>query len=185
MLLHGLMGSPGNFEATVRLLIEQEVPLVAPLYGLRATVSLSHSFDELVGIFSHHLKRSPSGQVDIIGHSLGGLMGLQLAHHFPGGVRTLVGVGATFRGLPPLKNIAIRHGIHMFMGRGAIELMVKTPLSAEIPAGTRVVSIISDADRIVPRSSSELGEIIQVKGIRHEYLPSLARDITQALDWTP
>lgn len=183
VLLHGLLGSPGNFELTARALIAAGAPVIAPEYGLRGTVPVERSLTELVDVLSPHLGSSRT--VDIVGHSLGGLLGLRLAHEFPGSVRTLVGVGAAFRGLPAPRNPVVRRGIGTVMGRGALDLLTREPWAAEVPAGTRVVSIISDADRIVPRESSDLGEVVEVHGVRHEYLPSLAREISAALAWTP
>ena len=183
VLLHGLLGSPGNFELTARALIAAGIPVIAPEYGLRGTVPVERSLTELVDVLSPHLGSSRT--VDIVGHSLGGLLGLRLARQFPGSVRTLVGVGAAFRGLPAPRNPVVRRGIGTVMGRGALDLLTPEPWAAEVPAGTRVVSIISDADRIVPRESSDLGEVVEVHGVRHEYLPSLAREISAALAWTP
>lgn len=183
VLLHGLLGSPGNFEVTARALIAAGVPVIAPEYGLRGTVPVERSLTELVDVLSPHL--GPSRTVDIVGHSLGGLLGLRLAHEFPGSVRTLVGVGAAFRGLPAPRNPVVRRGIGTVMGRGALDLLTREPWAVEVPVGTRVVSIVSDADRIVPRESSGLGEIVEVRGVRHEYLPSLAGQISAALAWTP
>lgn len=177
VLVHGLMGSPGNFERTARALVARRIPVVAPAYGRRGTVSLDDSLTELIDALP------PAAPLDIVGHSLGALLGLRIAHRFPGKVRTLVGLGATFRGLPTPPNQLFSLSARAFLGRGATELM--RPIEATEPAGTRVVSIISDRDHYVPRSSSELGEIINVHGIRHEYLPGLADETIQALRWTP
>ena len=100
-------------------------------------------------------------------------------------MRTLVGVGAAFRGLPLPPNPVVRRGVGIVMGRGAGDLMTATPFEAEVPAGTRVVSLISDADRVVPSASSELGEIVRIHGVRHEHLPGLAEPIIDALEWRP
>ncbi|QGU05501.1 alpha/beta fold hydrolase [Corynebacterium comes] len=183
MLLHGLMGSPGNFERTARGLLDLGIPAVAPLYGLRGTVRIEQSFAELVAVTGEILVARE--RIDIVGHSLGGHLGLRLAHEFPGRVRTLVGVGAAFRGLPPPPNPAVRLGVGIVMGRGADDLMTRVPFEAAAPEGTRVVSLISDADRVVPAASSELGEVRRISGIRHEHLPGLAADIIAALEWTP
>lgn len=183
LLLHGLMGSPGNFERTARGLLELGAPLAAPLYGLRGTVPLERSFGELADVAGDIL--ATRERIDIVGHSLGGHLGLRLAHEFPGRVRTLVGVGAAFRGLPLPPNPVVRRGVGLVMGRGADDLMTAVPFAAAVPAGTRVVSLISDADQVVPATSAELGEIRRICGIRHEHLPGLAGDIIDALDWTP
>ena len=178
LLLHGLMGSPGNFERTVTALLELGAPVVAPLYGDRGTVAVERSFTELVDVASD----LPT-PFDIVGHSLGGYLGLRLAHEFP--VRTLVGVGACFRGLPLPPRRAVRAAIPLVMGRGAGDLMTAEPFTAELPARTRVVSLVSDADTIVPAASSDLGEVRPLTGVRHEHLPAQADAILDALEWTP
>ena len=177
VLLHGLMGSPGNFERTARALVGLGAPVVAPLYGQRGTVTVEQSFEELIDVC-----RALPLPVDIVGHSLGGLLGLRLAHECK--VRTLVGVGACFKGLP-LPRRALRRAIPLVMGRGAGDLMTATPFDAAVPEGTRVVSLISDADTIVPAWSSELGEVRRLHGVRHEHLPGQADAILDALEWTP
>ncbi|AGF73391.1 alpha/beta fold hydrolase [Corynebacterium halotolerans] len=185
VLLHGLMGSPGNYERTARRLLDAGVPVAAPEYGRHGTVGLERSLAEITDGIGEVLGHSPTGRIDIVGHSLGGLMGLRLAHYLPGKVRTLVGLGAAFRGLPPARNRLLGWGIGTVMGVGARELMVPQPLDAVVPEGTRVVSIVSDADRVVPTDSSRLGELVEVHGVRHEHLPGLAAEITDALGWRP
>lgn len=185
MFLHGVLASPGNFEGAVRELTTRGVPVIAPAYGNRGTGDLLASFRELSALLrdevlpvTHHL--------DIVGHSAGGRLGLQLAHHFPGRVRTLVGIGAAYRGVPlGVGRIAvIRHRIIGRIGGPAYrQLMVPAPLAASLPVGTRVVSLVSDADGIVPRTSAELGEVRRLHGVRHEHLPQQTEAILAALAW--
>ena len=177
MLLHGLMGSPGNFEPTVRALLELGAPVTAPLYVRRGTVRVETSFAELVDFTGGILAEAE--HIDVVGHSLGGHLGLRLAHEFPGRVRTLVGVGAAFRGLPLPPNPVVRRGVSLVMGRGAGDLLTRVPFEAVVPEGTRVVSLISDADRIVPAASAEFGEVRRIPAVRHEHLPGLAREILE------
>ena len=180
VLLHGLMGSPGNFEATATALVDRGVPVVAPLYGERGTVGVDKSLDELLDATS-----SLPTPFDIVGHSLGGYLGLRLAVERPGTVRTLVGVGACFRGLPLPPRRLVRRAIPLVMGRGAGDLMTAVPFPADIPTGTRVVSLVSDGDTVVPAASASLGEVRTLHGVRHEHLPGQADAIIEALDWTP
>lgn len=185
VLLHGLMGSPGNFERTVHRFLDARVPVAAPEYGRRGTVGLDDSLAEVTRSIDEILALSPTGRIDVVGHSLGALMGLRLAHARPGKVRTLVGVGAVFRGLPRARNPLLGWGIRVLMGVGARELMVPEPFDAVVPEGTRVVSIHSDADWVVPADSSRLGETVEIHGVRHEHLPGRAEEIWDALAWEP
>ena len=56
---------------------------------------------------------------------------------------------------------------------------------ASAPAGTRVVSIVSSADRVVPVSSARLGKLVRIDGVIHENLPQVTRPVLEALDWRP
>lgn len=174
VLLHGLMGSPGNFAATAEALLERGIPVVAPLYGDRGTVAVETSFRELLDATSP----LPT-PFDVVGHSLGGYLGLRLATARPGTVRTLVGVGACFRGLPLPPRRLVRKAIPLVMGRGASDLMTADPFPADVPEGTRVVSLVSDGDTVVPAS---LGEVRPLHGVRHEHLPGQATAIIDALE---
>ncbi len=185
MLLHGLLGSPGNFERTAHALLDADVPLLAPTYGRRGTIGLADSTAEVLSCVTAAVAHSPTGRVDIVGHSLGGLLGLRCAHALPGAVRTLVGLGAVFRGLPPGPNRLLRWGVGVVAGDGARELMVAEPFEATVPQDTRVVSLYSGVDRVVPAGSSRLGEVVELPGVRHEYLPGEAEAICRALAWRP
>lgn len=176
VFVHGTLASPGNFELPAAELARRGVPFFAPAYGQRGTGGLKQSVDELVDF----VDKLDVDQVDIVGHSLGGLMGLEVAHALPGKVRTLVGLGACYRGVP----ITYRFPrlVKLVMGPAYTELTETKNFTLEEPSGTRVVSIVSDADRIVPESSATLGEVVRVSGKRHEILPQLTPEIMDALD---
>lgn len=175
VFLHGTLASPGNFELPATELARLGVPFFAPAYGQRGTGDLDESRAELVDF----ILKLPVSQIDIVGHSLGGLMGLKIAHALPGRVRTLVGLGACYKGVP----ISYRFPrlVHWIGGPALTQLTKTTRFVLSEPKGTRVVSIISSADRIVPESSSTLGEIIHIDGVRHEILPQQTREIMAAL----
>lgn len=177
LFLHGVLGAPGNFEAPIRMLIDAHIPVLAPCYGRRATVPVEESLAELRGLLT------PLGPVDIVGHSLGAALGLRLAQDFP--VRTLVGLGAAFRGIPYRGPDWLRRAAGVVAGPSLAQLLCAEPWPVEVPAGTRVVSIHSTIDRVVPASSSELGEVIALPGIRHEHLPQVTHPVLAALGRGP
>lgn len=185
LFLHGVLASPGNFEGAIRALLVQGVPVLAPTYGNRGTGDIHASLRELRELLDARLP-DPTGQFDIIGHSLGGRLGLELAHHHPTRVRTLVGLGASYRGVPRRDTPGARL-LNQALGRvGGLayrQLMVPVPLRAELPAHTRVVSLVSDRDTVVPPSSAELGEVHRLPGVRHEHLPQQTGAILRALAW--
>lgn len=185
MFLHGVLASPGNFEPAVRALVDRGAPVLAPAYGNRGTGDIHDSLEQLTQLLE---EAALPGRLDIVGHSLGGLLGLRLAHRFPGKVRTLVGVGTPYRGVPlgqgglgPL----LRAALGVIGGPAYRQMMVESPFPTPLPAKTRVVSVVSDIDRIVPPESAELGEVHRITGVHHEHLPQQREAILTALDWRP
>ncbi|MGD7001400.1 esterase/lipase family protein [Corynebacterium halotolerans] len=187
LFLHGVLASPGNFGEAIRELAGAGVPVLAPAYGNRGTGDLTASLAELSGLLARELPAADSA-FDIVGHSLGGLLGLRLAHHFPGRVRTLVGVGAAWRGVPLApgrRGRIIRGALGLVGGPAYRQLLLTAPLEATAPYRTRVVSLVSDADRIIPPATASLGEVRMLRGVAHEHLPQQSAPILEALDWRP
>lgn len=185
MFLHGVLASPGNFEPAIRALVDGGTPVLAPAYGNRGTGDIHDSLEHLTRLLAD---TAPPGRIDIVGHSSGGLLGLRLAHRFPGRIRTLVGVGAAYRGVPlrqDRRGLLLRTALGVIGGPAYHQMMVKSLLPVALPAKTRVVSVVSDLDRIVPPESAELGEVHRITGIRHEHLPQQREAILAALDWRP
>lgn len=205
LVLHGSVGSPGNFGPLLRSLADAARRTVcAPPYGGRGTAPLAAARDELLPVARRLAAGSPDGSIDVVGHSLGGLHGLLLAGAgVP--VRRLVGLGACFRGLPahladPRLRLVPARGIVRFFSAGAAEVMtdrpgevpgLEAPLGALFEAGLSVVSVVSDADRVVPGASSDLRglsgvreesfRLVRVHGVRHENLPQLVDEVLAAL----
>lgn len=187
VFLHGVLASPGNFGCAVRALADSGAPVLAPAYGNRGTGDIDDSLAELVDVLRAEVPGDVA-RIDLVGHSLGGLLGLRLAHRFPGRIRTLVGVGAAWRGVPlaPGRRGRVLRGLLGAVGGPAYrQLLLSTPLTAEVPEHTRVVSVVSDADRIVPSATARLGEVHKITGIHHEHLPQQTGPILNALQWRP
>ncbi|WBT08356.1 alpha/beta hydrolase [Corynebacterium sp. SCR221107] len=177
LFIHGALASPGNFEVPAGMLASRGRAFLAPAYGQRGTGDITQSLEHLLGIVDD----ISSPQLDIVGHSLGGLLGLQIAQQRPGRVRTLVGLGACFRGVP--RRLRFPRLMSLVVGPTVVQLTQTDRFGVDVPAGTSVFSIVSDADAVVPRSSSELGTVIPVHGIRHERLPSLGSEVLRALGY--
>lgn len=187
LFLHGILASPGNFEEAIRRLAAAGTPVLAPAYGNRGTGDIDKSLAELDALLGAELPADVP-HIDIVGHSLGGLLGLRLAHLHPGRVRTLVGIGAAWRGVPlaPGRRGQLMRGVlGVVGGRAYRQLLLAEPLPAELPAGTRVISVVSDADRIVPPQTARLGQVHPLPGVAHEHLPQQTDAILSALDWRP
>lgn len=180
IVLHGLLGSPGNFAPTIAGL--GDVPVLAPAYGRHGTALIDDCLHELRPVFDAATLSSRRGVVDVIAHSYGALLALRLAHEFD--VRTLVGVGPAWRGVAFSRSEGLRRAVGRVAGPGAVQLLRRTPFEVSEPAGTRVVSLVSSGDRVVPRASSALGEVIELPDpVRHEHLPAQAEAIVSALRW--
>ncbi|AZA08518.1 alpha/beta fold hydrolase [Corynebacterium pseudopelargi] len=184
LFLHGTLGSPGNFEFPARALANRGRAFVAPRYGSHGTDSLDTSLAELSGYVAK-LEAQGIKQVDIVGHSAGGLLGLRLAHKHPGFVRGLIGLGAAFKGVPrslPLNRLSrpMLSPLVRFVA-GQVFVDITQQLAAQIPEGLQLISIYSTADRIVPAASSQLGRTIEIAGVRHEELPRQTVPILEAL----
>lgn len=186
VFLHGFLASPHNFGLPLTALLAAGVPVAAPAYGEGGTARVEDSFTQLQAAVDELRAASPTGRVDLVGHSLGGHLGLRLAHHYPPGtVRTLVGLGAAFRGVPYRGRPWLLRAASLIAGPGAADVLRPEPWEVSAPARTRVVSIVSSADRVVPLSSAELGEVVHISGVIHENLPQVTGPLLDALDWRP
>lgn len=173
VVLHGTLGSPGNFERLAHALAAQGRRVIGFEYGDRGTADLARSTAEVADFLGQF------ELVDVIGHSLGGLMGLRAAH-IHGNVRTLIGLGAAWRGVPATPFPRLLKWV-----AGPAFRQLQTRFEARVPARTRVVSIISDADTVVPAWSSTLGEVIRLPGVHHAHLPNQVEVIIKALKSFP
>lgn len=170
IVLHGTLGSPGNFEKLARALRARGRRVIGLEYGQRGTGDLAASEREVIEFISQF------PLVDVIGHSLGGLMGLRAAHEL-GNVRVLLGLGAAWRGVP-----RSRRGRLFGLVAGPAYHQLQQEFPAHIPAGVSVVSVVSTADVIVPLESSALGHVIEVPGVSHARLPDQTEVIVTALE---
>ncbi|MFC6318076.1 alpha/beta hydrolase [Corynebacterium gerontici] len=185
LFLHGTLGSPGNFAHPARALANRGRPFFAPKYGEHGTNSLEDSTREL-SAYMRSLQGLGVQQLDIVGHSAGGLLGLRLAHMHPTLVRGLVGLGAAFKGVPrslPLNKVSrpLLSPVVRFVA-GQVFVDITEALPASVPEGLELISVYSTADLIVPAASSQLGHTIELKGVRHEELPRQTLPILEALE---
>lgn len=177
LFLHGVLGSPGNFEAPARALVERGRPFFAPAYGDHGTAALEDSFDEL-SAYLERLRDQGVTQVDAVGHSAGGLMALQLSHAHPAMFRSIIGLGAAFHGVP--RRFRVPRAVKLIGGQALLD--IARNIEADLPADTPLLSIYSTGDFIVPPARSKLGREIELVGVRHEDLPRQREAIMKALD---
>ncbi|WP_075727526.1 alpha/beta fold hydrolase [Corynebacterium aquilae] len=182
VFLHGSFGSAGNLEKPARRVAACGVPALAIEYSSRGVGDLYRGKQEIARGLRSILDTVE--RVDLVGHSMGGFMGLQVASmpEFAGRIGTLVGLGAPFKG-HPLEGTAItRFAIRHLFGPAHDQLYAHVHQPARIPDELRVVSIISDADTVVARPVAEFGEIVEVSGIPHSLLSGLEEEVLEALD---
>lgn len=181
VFLHGSFGSAGNLAAPAHAVQAAGVPAVGIDYSSRGVGDLRRGKQEITRSLRSILETVD--QVDIIGHSMGGFMGLQVASmpEFHGRIRTLVGLGAPFKGHPLEGTALTRFAIRHLFGPAHDQLYAHVHTPAAIPDDLRVVSIISDNDAIVARSVAEFGEIREVHDVPHSLLTELIDEPLSAL----
>lgn len=176
--LHGTLGEPAAFRALAEELAVQGVGLFAPFYGRRGTQLLDVCSAEIAALVMS--LPEDTTRVDIVGHSYGGLVGLR-ALAVPGvreRVHTLVGLGASWRGTDT--GWRPKWLVRRVLGESFTQLD-QHDTAPQIPEGVKVVSITSDADRVVPAASSRLGRVVEVHGVAHNRLPQQTGSILGAL----
>lgn len=181
VFLHGWLASPGNFEQPITKLLRQGIPVAAPGYGNRGTVAVADSLAQVRGQLEKIVAVSATGQIDVVGHSLGAVLAIQLAHELP--VRTLVGLAPAYDGLLTALPGWLVLLASLVLGPGIRDIARPHPWDIELPARTRVVSIVSTADRVVKPTA--VGDVVDIHGVRHEHMPAQTAPIIDALQWRP
>lgn len=177
IMLHGTGSEPGVFRHLAHALKKHGIPSLAFTYGRRATRDLDECLEELEIALLPLME--DGRRIDIVGHSLGGLLALRLARTLPpGSINTILGLGAAWRGTPWTKNRWLRRHI---LGESFVQVQTRTPFPDDIPPGVKIISLVSDSDAVVPGWSSQLGQVIEVHGVRHNALPRRIPEILGAL----
>ncbi len=152
VILHGLFGDSGNWKQQARLLAEHRTVLCLDLrnHGLSPQAD-DMDFNSMAADVITTLDHWQIAQCDLVGHSLGGKTGMQLATHYPHRVHRLVTVDIAPVAYPP-------HHMAIISALQALDL---TTLSSR-----------RDADRA-------LFDAIPDTGVRQFLLKALVRRSTQ------
>ncbi|MEU4874935.1 alpha/beta fold hydrolase [Streptomyces sp. NPDC021608] len=191
VLLHGFIDNRSVFVLLRRSLAQHGRPRVESLNYSPLTCDIRTAADLLGRHIEEICERTGSTQVDVVGHSLGGLIARYYVQRLAGDarVRTLVTLGTPHAGtrVAPLANA---HPIVRQMRPGS-ELIEE--LSRPAPGcRTHFVSFWSDLDHLMDPLESAcvdhpdlLAQNVRVTGIGHLALPvhpAVATGIRQALD---
>ncbi|WP_018295762.1 esterase/lipase family protein [Corynebacterium lubricantis] len=180
--LHGTLGHPRSFDILAR---DLPCPVIQLPYGHRGTVPVDEAVTEVADFLADIPQRVTT--IDLVGHSLGGLIALGAAHdpRLTGRIDTIVGLGASWRGVPLTGNRFTRWFQATVLGESFVDIMRPEPANAHIPKGVRVVSIISSTDKEVPESSSRLGTVVCLGTVPHRELPRHTDAVRWALGLEP
>ncbi|CAL9536244.1 esterase/lipase family protein [Streptomyces sp. enrichment culture] len=193
VLLHGFMDNRSVFLLLRRTLAQHGRHRIASLNYSPLTCDIRAAAELLGRHIEEICERTGSRQVDIVGHSLGGLIARYYVQRLGGDprVRTLVTLGTPHSGTR-VAPLADAHPIVRQMRPGS---PVVEELSRPAPGcRTRFVSFWSDLDHVmVPLEAARidhpdlLAQNVRVSGIGHLALPvhpAVANGIRQALDGT-
>ncbi|MFJ9740169.1 esterase/lipase family protein [Streptomyces sp. NPDC101166] len=191
VLLHGFIDNRSVFVLLRRSLAQHGRHRVESLNYSPLTCDIRTAAELLGRHIEEICERTGSGRVDVVGHSLGGLIARYYVQCLGGDsrVRTLVTLGTPHAGtrVAPLANA------HPIVRQMRPESEVMEELSRPAPGcRTNFVSFWSDLDHLmVPLESARLdhpdlrAQNVQVSGIGHLALPvhpAVATGIRQALD---
>ena len=177
--VHGTLSEPFVFRPLTEALAERGVDLIAPTHGDRGTAAIDSSAEDV----ARTILELPDTvtRVDIVGHSSGGLIALRSLddERVRQRVSTLVGLGAAWRGTDHRAWYRPDWLVGHILGQSFTELEdVGEPV---VPRGVDIVSLVSDADSVVPASSARLGRVVEISGVPHTQLPGCTTEVLRAL----
>lgn len=178
--VHGTLGEPYVFRLLGGALAQHGVDMAAPMHGRRGTDPLAASAADVAATIAA-LPPTVS-RVDVVGHSSGALVALKALgdEQVRKRVHTLVGLGGAWRGTNDRAWYRPDWLIRRVFGESYVELEdVGEP---EVPEGIEVVSIVSEADSVVPdESAGALGRVVVVSSVPHSALPGCTEEVLRAV----
>jgi pimeloyl-ACP methyl ester carboxylesterase len=133
ILIHGLLGSRGNFQRLRFALAERGIRRFAS-FVYRPRIDYQRMAPELAGLAEEVCERTGAAQVDVVGHSLGGLIARYLVDMPEGArIRRLVTLGSPyFEPRFPSRELAIF---------AAHDLLIPPPPPSGTGQGSRVLVV--------------------------------------------
>ncbi|SFG51640.1 lipase family alpha/beta hydrolase [Corynebacterium spheniscorum] len=185
VVLHGTASSPGIFRRLAREMRADHVRVEGVPYAAAGTGDLHRGIEEVAEKVNEIIAKAQGRRVDVVGHSLGGLMALRLLHrrpHIRQRITTLIGLGACWRGVPTMRARWAEWMVRLIGGKAFTQIKQPLPFSPQLPEGVKVVSVVSDADTVVPADSATLGTVVPISGVSHRKLPGETGLIRRLLD---
>jgi len=156
LILHGLLGAAKNWHTTAKALAQTCTVYVPDLRNHGRSPHGTHTVDTMTSDIVQFIQDETLGQPVIVGHSMGGLVAMKLAAHFPNRLSALIVV-----------DIAPRTDLK---GLDSI-------LDAMVSVDLQVVQRREDADR-------QLGRFVASRLTRQFLLQNLRRNEDGSFEWS-
>jgi triacylglycerol lipase len=169
LLIHGYLATRGSLHLLERRLSAMGHLVLTYRLGIVHRGDICESAARIAAKIESIAAQTPLDRVDIVGHSMGGLVGLYYVKRMGGRrrVRRLVMLGTPTSGTwSALLGVGLSP-----LGRTGLQLLPDSTFlrgldEGELPDGVDIVSVSGDRDLIAPPSTTRL------RGVRHLCLPT-------------
>jgi len=169
LLIHGYLATRGSLHLLERRLTEMGHLVLTYRLGLVHAGDICESAAKIAAKIESIAAQTHLDRMDIVGHSLGGLVGLYYVKRMGGRrrARRLVMLGSPTAGTwSAIFSLALAP-----LGRASLQLLPDSAFLRELeagslPEGVDIVSVAGERDRLAPPSTTRL------RGVRHISLPT-------------
>jgi pimeloyl-ACP methyl ester carboxylesterase len=169
LLIHGYLATRGSLHLLERRLTEMGHLVLTYRLGLVHAGDICESAAKIAAKVESIAAQSHLDRMDIVGHSMGGLVGLYYLKRMGGRrrVRRLIMLGTPTSGTwSALLGVALAP-----LGRASLQLLPDSAFlreldAGDLPDGVEIFSVAGDRDRLAPPSTTRL------RGVSHICLPT-------------
>ncbi len=156
LVIHGFLGTRGAMILLERHLKKLGFPVMSLMLGALNLGDISKSAKIVAEKVIHLRERFGIDKINVVGHSMGGLIGLDYIKHHGGAqsVRRLVSIGTPYNGAPiALASIIVLPWTGM-LGKGVWQLLPGSSFlnslhQGSLPADVEIVSVIAKNDGVI------------------------------------